>query len=101
MSKTLKINDLERKILIFIDKKTWNVNHPKKIKLYKLGKIGRAKIRWPSIRYKISQEKRFTEDDIEFNKALNNLKSQKLITSRTKCQIFAGLTCTKNGHKLI
>lgn len=46
-------------------------------------------------------QKRFTESDTEFNKALTNLKFQKLITSRTNCQKIAGLTCTRKGHNLI
>jgi len=98
------LTDLEKEILLFINKQTWNEFHPKKVRLQKKGKIGRAKIRWMKIRYKKEwqgkTEKRFTESDIEFNKALNTLKAQKLITSRTKCQQFAGLTCTELGHNL-
>lgn len=67
--------------------------------------MGRAKIRWMKIRWKKGypeiKKKNFTKSDIEFNKTLNILKSQKLITSRTKCQKLAGLTCTRKGHILI
>ena len=82
----LELKKLEREILIFIDKKTWNKDHPKKVRLQKKGKIGRAKIRWIKIRLEKEgfipgkPTKKFTESDIEFNKALIVLKSQKLIS---------------------
>lgn len=95
--------DLEKQILIFIDQNTWDEKQPKRIKSEKYNKMGQVKIRWINIRWesfgKGKAIQRFTESDVEFNSALNTLKAQKLITSRTKCQLFSGLTTTQKGHE--
>lgn len=103
--KEKELSDIEKKILIFINKRTLNKEYPKKVKLNEDDRIGRAKIRYMEIRVKKrgiyeKKEKRFTKNDIEFDKALNTLKARKLITSRTKDQTFPGLTCTEIGYKL-
>ena len=104
----VELTNLEEKILLFIDKHTWDENKFKTTNIitgrYKTSKTARIKIRWMNIRWREGypqiKKKRFTDSDIDFNKALNTLKTQKLITSRTKCQQFAGLTCTELGHNL-
>ena len=94
----MELTKIEKEILIFINNETWNKDHPKKVKLQKRGNFGRAKIRWHNIRWDKKKHKLFTNNNKEFDKALNTLKSKKLITSRTKCKLYAGLTCTRKGH---
>lgn len=99
------VKHLEMEMLKFIDKNTWHGDKPRTVMVdignpKKLTRV-RIKIRWKKIRcVDITSKKQFTKSDIEFNKALNNLKSKKLITSRTKCQYYDGLTTTNLGHDI-
>lgn len=104
----MNLTDLELEILKFIDGQTWNKNQPK-IEMHTKGGRKRVphriKIRWNNIQFKGGGEKgkktrRFTENDHAFEKAIYNLKVNKLITSRTKVQSAAGLTCTALGHEI-
>jgi len=93
------LNKLEIDILKFINVRTWNKDNPKETKYAK--NTGRTKVRWTNIRYSVGRQKRFTENNNSFNNAIANLKSKNLITSKTKCKLFAGLTCTTEGHQII
>jgi len=88
MNEKLKLTKLEKSILVFVNKKTWNSKNPKK------NKSARVKIGWVKI-------KTFVECNVGFDNALKFLKLRGLITSRSECQKRPGLTCTKKGHNLV
>lgn len=104
MTEQLTLGELESRVLEFIDKRTWDKDKPK-FESYKEKGSGniterRLKVRWGVIQFLDRGKRRFTKNDHDFERAIYNLKKNKLITSRTKCQKLAGLTATFSGHKL-
>lgn len=104
MNEQLTLGELESRILEFIDKQTWDKTKPK-FELYKEKGSGlivdrRIKVRWGAIQFLDRGKRRFTKNDHNFERAIYKLKKNKLITSRTKCQKLAGLSCTSLGHNL-